>query len=83
MTENKEILEAELKPNESNKYKKIKEFFESIYIFYYHILQDPFENFWWEIITLVLQYLQLIIYIFDDTVSLIQIKSNFNKFIIL
>ena len=46
----------------------INNFFESIYALYDYILDNPIENFWFECITIVLSYLQLISFAFDKIV---------------
>jgi len=69
MSENKKILNAEIMKKESEQVEKIRKIFEGIYVIFYYILKDPFDNFWWECFSLVTQYSQLIIFIFDETVS--------------
>ena len=51
---------------------------ESIYSLFSLILEDPIENFWFEIINTFSGYFQLIAYLFDSTVSIYLII--FNKF---
>ena len=46
-------------------------FFESIYGVYDFILDDPIEIFWYECLSIIISYLQLIAFIFDKTVSII------------
>jgi hypothetical protein len=48
-----------------------KDFIEGLYALYCFMLDDPIENFWYECISLSLGYFQLLIYIIDETVSLI------------
>ena len=45
--------------------------FESLYALYDLILDNPIENFWYEIFNIIISYLQLIAFIFDKTVSII------------
>ena len=44
--------------------------FESLYALYDFILDNPFENFWYECFNIILSYLQLIAFVFDKTVSI-------------
>ena len=46
-----------------------KNFVEGLYELYCLMLENPFENFWYECISLSLGYFQLLIYIIDETVS--------------
>ena len=45
--------------------------FESLYALYDLILDNPIENFWYEIFNIIISHLQLIAFIFDRTVSII------------
>ena len=56
------------KPKLSNIFNYI---FESLYALYDVILDDPIENFWYEVFNIIISYFQLIAFIFDKTVSLI------------
>jgi hypothetical protein len=38
------------------------------------ILEDPLENFWYEIVGIVLGYIQILYYLIDKTVSELLIK---------
>ena len=49
----------------------INHFFESLYALYDFILEDPIEIFWYECLSIIISYLQLIAFIFDKTVSII------------
>ena len=68
-SERKKLLEIDVFQKESNLNSKIKEIFEGFYELLYCILKDPLDNFWWECISLIIQYFQLIAFILDDTVS--------------
>ena len=46
-----------------------KDFFEGLYALFFLMLDDIFENFWYECISISLGYFQLLIYILDETVS--------------
>ena len=43
--------------------------YEALYELYYLILQSPIENILFEIISFLLSYLQIIMFIFNETVS--------------
>ena len=43
--------------------------FESLYSLYALILENPIDNFWYECFNIILGYMQLIIFMFDKTVS--------------
>jgi hypothetical protein len=67
--ENNSILKAEINEKEYKLIKKIEEFYEGSYSLFYLIMKNPIENFWWECISLTIQYSQLLIFIVDETVS--------------
>lgn len=45
-------------------------FFEGLYALFDFLLQDPIENFWFECFSVLLSYLQLISFVFNENVSL-------------
>ena len=51
---------------------------ESLYDLYEIILEDPFENIWFETIHILFGYFQLMAYLFDATVSSIIIIFPFS-----
>ena len=59
------ILKVNLEKKESTN--KFKEFQNGIFTLFYYILQKPFNNFWWECISLLIQYFQLSLFIIDST----------------
>ena len=67
--ERKKILDIDIFKKESKLKFNIKVILEGFYELLYCILKDPLDNFWWECISLIIQYLQLSIFIFDDAVS--------------
>ena len=67
--ENNAILKAKLEVKDSKILKKINGFYEGFYILFYLILKNPLDNFWWECISLTIQYSQILIFILDSTVS--------------
>jgi hypothetical protein len=68
-SERKKILSIDIFQKDSKLNSKIKEIFEGFYELLYCILKDPLDNFWWECISLIIQYLQLSAFILDDKVS--------------
>ena len=74
----KKILNAEIIKKESKIKSKIKDLLEGFFSIFYFILKNPLDYLWWESIRLIIQYLQLIIFIVDETVSL-----SFSKYIVL
>ncbi len=67
--ENNSILKVEINEKEFKLIKIIEEFYEGLYSLFYLIMKNPLENFWWECISLTIQYSQLLIFIIDETVS--------------
>ena len=67
--DNNAILKINLAENESIT-SKFTEFQNSLFIIFYYILKKPFDNFWWECISILIQYLQIFIFIIDSTVSI-------------
>lgn len=77
LSENKKILNAEIIKKESKTKEKIKQFLQGIYAIFFYIVKNPLDNFWWECISISIQYLQLITFIFDETVSIFLLKYSF------
>ena len=67
--DNNAILKINLAEKESIT-SKFTEFQNSLFIIFYYILKKPFDNFWWECISILIQYLQIFIFIIDSTVSI-------------
>jgi hypothetical protein len=65
----KKILKAEIVKKKYKVYKKIEDFYEGFNKLFYFILKNPLDNFWWECISLTIQYSQILIFILDSTVS--------------
>ena len=72
--DNNAILKINLAEKESIT-SKFTEFQNSLFIIFYYILKKPFDNFWWECISILIQYFQIFIFIIDSTVS------NYNKYL--
>jgi len=69
INEKKEILNAKINKKESTLNKKIKEVQESFFALFYFILKNPFDNFWWQCISITIQYAQILLLILNSTVS--------------
>ena len=69
----KEIINIELKKKNFTLYTKYKKCLENLFELFNNILKEPFSNFWLELISLFLEYFQLLIFIADEKVS---VKKN-------
>ena len=79
--EYKNIIRAEVVKKES-KYKRIVEnIIDRIYEVFFYILKNPLDNIYWECISLITQYLQLIIFVLDESVSIQFLKNIVYEFI--
>ena len=74
LKEKNPVLKLKIKIENSTSVNKI---FESLYSLYHFILNEPIEIFFLDFLSILLSYLQLIAFIFEDTVSII----IFNKLI--
>ena len=69
LKEKNSLLILKIKNQKSVVYPILRNLYESLYSLFDSILDQPIENIWYECIIITLGYLQLIIYIFDRTVS--------------
>ena len=69
MKEKNPLLIIQLNKKVSKLSQFYKDFFEGLYALFFLMLDDIFENFWYECISISLGYFQLLIYILDETVS--------------
>ena len=69
MNEKNPLLIIQLNKKVSKLSQFYKDFFEGLYALFFLMLDDIFENFWYECISISLGYFQLLIYILDETVS--------------
>ena len=76
LKENNSLLNLKLVKEKSLLTKVGKKIIEALYELYELLLIDPIENIYFEIISLFIGYLQIIIFIFNETVSKISIKSS-------
>lgn len=69
LKEKSPLLKLELKENESELFKFLKIIYESFFFLFDLILEDPIDSFWYECIGIIIGYGQIILYLFDKTVS--------------
>ena len=62
------LLKLKLKKEKLLIQKVINNIFESLFSLFELILNDPIENFWFEILNLFICYLQITMFIFNETV---------------
>ena len=68
LKENIPIIKMKIKQEKSFLFILIKSINESLYSIFDLILEEPYESIWYECISIIFQYLQLIIYSFDRSV---------------
>ena len=73
LKEKNPVLKLKIKIENSTSVIKI---FESLYSLYHFILNEPIEIFFLDFLSILLSYLQLIAFIFEDTVSIIKNINN-------
>ena len=71
INEKSPLLKIQLNKELSQLSKYYKDFIEGLYALFCLMLDDPVENFWYECISMSLGYFQLLIYMIDETVSII------------
>ena len=69
LKEKNPLIKFKIKKEISIFKKIINNLLESLFSLYELILDDPIENFWFEIISLFICYIQMILFIFNETVS--------------
>jgi len=74
LKENNPLLKLDIKMKKSYIFSIIMKVLESFYALFDLILEDPLENFWYEIVSIVLGYIQILYYLIDKTVSELLIK---------
>ena len=67
--ENNIILKVNIDKKELIILKIIEEYSEGFYALFYYILKNPLDNFWWECISLTIQYCHTLLFIINATVS--------------
>ena len=69
LKEKNPLLKLNLQKDKNRIIKKFNNIFEGLYALYVLILEDPIENFWYECLNILLSYLQLISFAFNEAVS--------------
>ncbi len=69
INEKKKIMKAKLKINEIKNQTKSNNFLVNLMIFYHNILKQTSSNLWWMSISIILQYLHLILFALHSNVS--------------
>lgn len=69
LKEKNPLFKIKLKKEELFITKIIQNIFEPIYSIFGLILKDPIKNFWYEYIGIIISYAQILLYLFDKTVS--------------
>ena len=67
--ENKRLMEAKILIEDPYLMRVIKNFLEGIFFLFYYLLKNPLENFWFECISISIQYSDMFLYLIDGTVS--------------
>ena len=76
LREKNPLLNLELKKEKLLIFNNINDIFECLYELYDLMLDSPIENFWYECLSIVISYFQLIALMFDKIVSIINIKKE-------
>ena len=69
LKEKNPLLKLKLKKEKTLYNKLLNNIIQAIYVLFELILDDPIENFWFEILSLFICYIQIIMFIFNETVS--------------
>ena len=69
LKEKNPLIKIKIKKEISIFKKIINNLLESLFALFELILDDPIENLWFEIISLFICYIQMIMFIFNETVS--------------
>ena len=70
MSNRKEISNVQFEFKKFSIYMFYESCLDNLYELFYYMIKDSTTGFWWESLTLISEYLQLIIYIIDEKVSL-------------
>ena len=71
MKEKCSILKMKEKKSESKLSDSVNNLCESLYALYDYILEDPIENLWYECISVIITYFQIMSFMFKKEVSLV------------
>lgn len=69
INEKKKIMKVNIQNKESENINKILNFSDNTSRLYYDILNNTTDSLWWHCISIILQYIYLIFFIFNDKVS--------------
>ena len=69
LKEKNPLLKLQIKQEKSIITRALKNIFESLFGLFELILTEPIENIYFEIISLLICYIQIIMFIFNETVS--------------
>lgn len=69
LKEQKSLINLSLEKETIFVSKILKLIFDGLYELYGNILEDPFENFWFECVGIIIEYIQLLLYLCDKTVN--------------
>ena len=74
LKEKNPLLKLKVKKEKSFITKLVNNFSETLFALFELILEDPIENIYFEIISLFICYIQIIMFIFNETVSILNSK---------
>ena len=66
----KKLIKAKIQKEDPKLKQKIETFLEGIFLFFYYLLKNPLKNFWFECISISIQYFDMLLYLVDRTVRL-------------
>ena len=69
LKEKNPLLKLNLKEEKYELSGLISNIYDSFYTLFNTILEDPIENFWYECISIIISYTQILLYLIDKTVS--------------
>jgi hypothetical protein len=69
MSIQKDIINNEVKKENYSFYIMYRKSLENVFELFHIILKDPFTNIWWDTLTLILEYIHLLVYITHKKVS--------------
>ena len=69
LKEKNPLLKLNFQKDKNRIVEKFNNIFDGLYALYFFILEDPIENFWYECLNILVSYLQLISFAFNEVVS--------------
>ncbi len=69
LKEKNPLLQLKLKNEKTFIRKILHNILQSLYALFELILENPIENFWFEVLSIFICYIQIIMFIFNETVS--------------